>query len=128
MNIRDSVKNNVEYGRKLVASGWEGAQEGGKEGLNGESLPSVLAESAKDSWALIAIGAGVGVLASYLANKRKLTPQTALFGLLGGALGFSVGMTWGTRHVTGAAARGAMRHINAARDEHWLENNPIDYA
>ncbi len=128
MTIRDSFKENMEYGRKLVASGLQGAQEGGREGLQGESLPKVVLESAKDSWALVVIGAGLGVLGSYLANKRKLSPQAVLFGALGGALGFSVGMSWGTRHVTGSAARGAMRKINAARDEHWLENNPIDYA
>lgn len=128
MTFRETFKDNIEYGRKLVNSGLEGVQEGGREGLRGQSLPEVVLDSAKDSWALVAIGAGVGVLASYLANKRKLTPQVALFGVLGGVLGFSIGLSWGTRHVTGGAARGAMRKINATRDEHWLENNPIDYA
>lgn len=128
MTFRESFKDNVEYGRKLVNSGLQGVQEGGREGLQGESLPRVVLDSAKDSWALVAVGAGLGLLGSYLANKRKLTPQVALFGLIGGALGFSVGLSWGTRHVTGGAARGAMRKISATRDERWLENNPIDYA
>jgi hypothetical protein len=34
----------------------------------------------------------------------------------------------GTRHLTGDMAREAKRNINAARDAHWLEKNPIDYA
>jgi hypothetical protein len=29
--------------------------------------------------------------------------------------------------VTGAVVRGAIKNVNAARDERWLELNPIDY-
>jgi len=48
--------------------------------------------------------------------------------LLGAAIGFSTGMAWGTRRLTGDMARGAKKNIDTARDAHWLEKNPIDYA
>jgi hypothetical protein len=48
--------------------------------------------------------------------------------LLGGALGFGVGVAWESRRLTTSVASGAAKSISKVRDEHWLEKNPIDYA
>lgn len=128
MRVPEWVDDRLEYGRKLVSTGLEGAQAGGEAALGEEKLPKVLLESAPSSVALAALGAGVGVLCSYLGNKKKLTGESVLFGVLGGVAGFLVGLGWSTRHLTNGAAVGAMRNIRTARDEHWLERHPIDYA
>jgi hypothetical protein len=126
--VAEWVGENLEYGRKLVNSGLEGAQAGGEAALGEDSVPQVLLESAPSSVGLAAIGAGVGVLCSYLGNKRKLSNECALFGMLGGIAGFLVGMGWTTRHLTNGLAVGAIKNIKTVRDERWLDRHPIDYA
>jgi hypothetical protein len=128
MKVPEWVDDRLEYGRKLVNTGLEGAHAGGEAALGEDHLPKVLLESAPSSVGLAALGAGVGVLCSYLGNKRKLSGEAALFGVLGGVAGFLVGFGWSTRHLTNGVAVGAMRNIRTARDEHWLERHPIDYA
>jgi hypothetical protein len=128
MTVTEWVGENLEYGRKLVNSGIEGAHAGGEAALGEEKLPRVLAESAPSSLGLAAIGAGMGMLCSYVGNKRKFSSEGALFGILGGVTGFLVGLGWGTRHLTNGVAVGAMRNIKTVRDERWLKRNPIDYA
>lgn len=128
MNVTEWVGENLEYGRKLVNTGLEGAQAGGEAALGDERLPAVLAESAPGSLGLAALGAGVGLVCSYLGNKRKLSKESVVFGLLGAVTGLLVGLGWSTRHVTNGIAVGAMKNINMARDEHWLDRHPIDYA
>lgn len=128
MNVTEQVRETLEYGRKLVNTGLEGAQAGGEAALGEERLPEVLIESAPASVGLAALGAGVGILCSYFGNKRKITRESAVFGVLGGIAGFLVALGWSTRHLTNGCAHGAMRNIRSARDEHWLEHHPIDYA
>jgi len=48
--------------------------------------------------------------------------------LLGGAIGFSAGMAWKNRGVTGSAVSEALSSMGKVRDEHWLDRHPIDYA
>jgi hypothetical protein len=50
------------------------------------------------------------------------------YGLLGGAIGFGVGVAWESRRLTASVASGALKNIGRVRDEHWFELNPIDYA
>lgn len=128
MNVTEWVGESIGYGRKLVNTGLEGAHAGGEAALGEERLPEVLLESAPASVSLAALGAGIGILCSYLGNKRKITKESAVFGVLGGVAGFLVALGWSTRHVTNGCAVGAMRNIRSARDEHWLERHPIDYA
>ena len=128
MKVTDWVEENLDYGRKLVSSGLEGAHAGGEAALGEERIPEVLLQSAPSSVGLAALGAGLGVLCSYLGNKRKMSKEAALFGILGGLTGILIGVGWSTRHVANGCAVGAMRNIKSARDEHWLENHPIDYA
>jgi len=47
---------------------------------------------------------------------------------VGSVLGFFAGFSWKTRNVTSSVALFAARELRKARDERWLELNPIDYA
>ena len=49
-------------------------------------------------------------------------------GLVGGAFGAAAALAWASRGFAGIAARKAVLQVNAARDAHWLETHPIDYA
>ena len=128
MSVSEWVGENLEYGRKLVSTGLEGAHAGGEAALGEERLPEVLLESAPASVGLAVVGASLGILCSYLGNKKKMTRESAVFGVLGGVAGFLVALGWSTRHLTNGCAVGAMRNIRSARDERWLERHPIDYA
>jgi hypothetical protein len=122
------IKSNIDYGKSLVDTGVDGARSAGTAMLNGECVGSVLARSAAKAWPSVAIAAGLGVLCTCLATRKK-KPSTAIAsGLIGGALGFGAGLAWETRRLTGSMARGAMKNVGIARDAHWLSKNPIDYA
>jgi len=98
----------------------------GRLTLKDEPAGSVLSHSVRKSWKPAAIGACLGVLASVW--KRDPKPSTALrSGFVGTTLGLAGGVVWNSRSVTGAVVRGAIKNVNAARDERWLELNPIDY-
>ena len=128
MTVSEWVGENLEYARDLVSTAVDGAKDGSKTVPVEDRLPKVLVKSAPSSLGLAALGASVGVLCSYFGNKRKLTAESALFGALGAVTGLIIGVGWSTRHVTNGMAQGAIRNINTARDAHWLERHPIDYA
>jgi len=122
------IKSNIDYGKSLVDTGVDGARSAGTAMLKGECVGSVLARSAIKSWPSVAVAAGLGVLCTCLATRKKKPVTAIATGLLGGALGFGAGLAWETRRLTGSMARGAMKNVGIARDAHWLEKNPIDYA
>jgi hypothetical protein len=127
--VGEWLKSSIGYGRSLLDSGFEGARSTGGTALAGEPIASVLSRSARRARRLTTIGACVGVLGAYLPNRRRPLCSAALgWTLVGAAIGFSTGMAWETRRLTGAMARGAMRNMGSVRDAHWLERNPITYA
>jgi|NGEPerStandDraft_6_1074524.scaffolds.fasta_scaffold17290_2 hypothetical protein len=128
MTVAEWVGENLEYGRRLVNTGLEGAQAGGEAALGEETIPRVLVDSAPSAVGLAALGAGAGVLCSYLGNKRKLSKEGLVFGVLGGVAGLLIGLGWSTRHLTKGIRVGAMKNIKSVRDERWLDRHPIDYA
>ena len=130
MTTREWIESNIiDYGRNLVCSGLEGAFSARDKTLEGAPVRSVLVNSVRSSCMPAVIGAYVGALGASLGNRRKPNYGAVVgAGLLGAAIGLSTGMAWDTRHLTGGMARGAKKNINAARDAHWLEKNPIDYA
>ncbi len=71
MELGEWVKSNVDYGRRLVGSGIEGARSGQEEFLNGEPLAPFLGESVKGALLPAAVGACVGVLVGYPICRRK---------------------------------------------------------
>ena len=128
MTLREWSKANSEYGRKLVSSGLEGARSGREEFLHGKPLAPFLNESARHSLGPAVIGACLGILGSRSGDGERASGRTLAYGLLGGAVGFGAGMAWESRHLTESVAFGALRNIGKIRDEHWLEQHPIDYA
>jgi len=120
--------SNFDYGRDLVNSGVQGARTAGQSSLGEAPVSSVLVDAVRRAWAPAAVGAYVGALGASLGHRRKPNyGAIAGAGLLGAAIGIVTGMAWGTRHLTGDMARGAIRKIDATRDAHWLEKNPIPY-
>jgi hypothetical protein len=128
MKIGDWLKSEVEYGRDLAGSGWQGARSVYDSILLGERAGAILGRSVRDSWAPTAMGAGVGALCGLLAQRRK--PNTAVvvaMGVVGGVVGFTAGVAWDTRQLSSGMARGAMRNIGSTRDSHWLGKHPINF-
>lgn len=128
MELGEWVKSNVDYGRRLVDSGIEGARSGQDEFLNGEPLAPFLGESVRGALVPAAVGACVGVLVGYPISRRKSTAATWAYGLLGCAVGLTTGMAWKSRHLSSSVAGSAMKSIGKVRDEQWLTKHPIDYA
>jgi hypothetical protein len=128
MGMGKWVKSNVDYGRRLVGSGIEGARSGQNDFLNGEPLAPYLGESVKGALLPAAIGVCVGVLAGYPIWRRKSKAVTLAYGLLGGAIGLTTGMAWKSRHLSASVAGSAMKNIGKVRDQLWLTKHPIDYA
>ena len=128
MSVREWSKSSIDYGRKLLDSGLEGARSGEGEFLQGEPLAPFLEESARQALEPATIGVFLGVLSSCAGNRENSASKTLLYGLLGGVIGFGVGVAWGSRRLAASVASSAFESMGKVRDEHWLENNPIDYA
>lgn len=124
MSVREWSQSEVEYGRKVLDSGLEGARSGLEAFLDGRPLTPFLSESIRKALKPAAFGAVLGVLASCPGSRRRSAGSVLGFGLLAGA----AGMIWQLRHVTAYIASSAWKNIDRVRDEHWLEKNPIDYA
>jgi hypothetical protein len=118
----------VKYGRKLVHAGITGIRNGQDSARGEQSLTRIAADAARDSLTLALIGACVGLLGLQFGEKRDRPAKALLLGALGSAVGFCVGFGWKTRNVTSSVAHSTARELRRARDEHWLELNPIDYA
>jgi hypothetical protein len=128
MKPGDWLKSSVGYGRSLVGSGWEGLRSAEQAALGEASIGSVLVGALRESWLPAAIGAYVGALGAALGQRRKPNyPALVGASLLGGVIGLTTGTAWGTRRLAGDMARGARKNIDAVRDRHWLEKNPIPY-
>jgi len=127
MALRKWSKSNLDYGRKVLNSGLEGARSGREAFLKGSPLTLFLSESARNAWEPAAIGACIGLVGSYPGNPPSIRRAFG-YGILGGAIGFGAGIAWESRHLTASVARGALRNVDRVRDEHWFEAHPIDYA
>lgn len=128
MNLRKWSQSEVEYGRKVLNSGLAGARSGQEAFLDGKPLTPFLSKAVRNASTPAAVGAILGVLGSFPGNRRCSAKRALAFGFLGWAVGLSVGIAWQSRGLTACAAGGAVRNIGRARDEHWLETHPIDYA
>ena len=128
MSLDAWLKSGVAYGWDLLCSAAEGARSAGEEIREEESPRSVLMRSARTSLVPSVAAASLGLAAGFWVSKRKPAHKAVAFGVLGAVIGFAGGMAWGTRHVTGGIARGAIKKVDAARDAHWLTKHPVDYA
>jgi len=128
MTISEWSKSEIDYGRKLVNSGLEGARFGRAEFLRGKSFTPFLNGSAMNALGAAVVGGCIGLLGTYLASRRRSTRKTCAFGIFGTALGLGVGVAWENRRLGTGIVSSAWKNIGRTRDEHWLERNPIDYA
>lgn len=122
------MTSTLRYGKQLIDAGVSGIRAGQDAARGQEPLSSVAADAARGSLALAAIGAGIGLLQSCLTSKPNRLSNALAFGFAGSALGFTAGFAWNTRRVTTSVANSTKRELRKARDAHWLELNPIDYA
>jgi hypothetical protein len=128
MKIGDWLKSEVEYGRDLADSGWQGARTARDSMLQGEPVGAIFGRSVRASWAPTVLGAGMGALSALLIQRRKPNPAAVLaLGVVGGVVGFTAGVAWDTRQLSSGMARGAIRKIGTARDSHWLGKHPINF-
>lgn len=112
------------YVKQLARAGLEGIDAARHEHDGGVLTPPLQTAV----WTPTAIGATVGMLSTHLIGKRKSASRVAMGGLAGSVLGLGAALAWASRGFIGPAARTAKRRVNAARDAHWLETHPIDYA
>jgi len=129
MNVGSWLQSEMEYGRDLADSGWQGARAAWDSAKQTEEIEQVLSRSVRAAWAPTLVGAGVGAFCALLMQRRKSTsPAVALsLGVAGGLLGFAAGVAWETREISSEVARGALRQMGTTRDEHWLEKHPINF-
>jgi hypothetical protein len=128
MDFRHWSKSEIEYGRKILDSGLEGARSGEEEFLHGRPLKPFITGSIRTAMIPAALGASVGIVSNLPANGHRSIGRMLLFGFLGGAIGFSTGLAWENRRLTASAAHAALRNIHRVRDEHWVEKHPVAYA
>jgi hypothetical protein len=128
MGFGERLQASVNYGEKVLNSGLEGARAGREAFLNGKPLTPFLGESVQNAWKPAAIGACIGLLSSCSVNGHKSIRKVVTYGFLGGVIGFGAGVVWGSRHLVASVAAGARKNMGKVRDEHWLDEHPIDYA
>ena len=128
MGLRSWSTSNLEYGRKVLSSGLEGARSGREAFLQGGCLTPFVRESVCHVWKSAVVGACVGALGSMSRNRHRSVSRTLAYGVMGSAVGFGLGLAWKSRRLTESIASGALQSIAKVRDEHWLESHPIDYA
>jgi len=121
-------KSSLDYGRRVVSSGIEGARYGREVFLHGRPLAPFLSESIRNAWEPAALGALLGVFGGCAGNRQRSVGRALACGVLGGAVGFGVALAWESRRLTASVGREAFRSMSRTRDEHWLETHPIDYA
>jgi hypothetical protein len=127
MDLQKWSKSEVEYGKKVLNSGLEGARSGEEAFLHGNPPTPYLTDSVRRALVPAAVGACLGALSSVPGNDRSIG-RMLVFGLLGGLIGFSSGMTWESRALTESAVHGALQNVHKVRDEHWVEKHPVAYA
>lgn len=128
MNAKAWSKSKVEYGRKLVDSAVDGIRTGEDEFLVDGRLAPYLAKGAARSLAPAAIGAILGAYCGGLRRENRSAARILTGCILGGLVGFGAGMLWETRYLTESIGANVRKRVQSVRDEHWLEEHPIDYA
>jgi hypothetical protein len=118
------LESDFAYLRQLARAGMDGIDSARHDIDGGVFTPPLQTVV----WKPTALGATIGMLSAHLVGNRKSVSRVALGGLAGSVFGFGAAMAWASRGFIGPAARTAMRRMNAARDAHWLETHPIDYA
>ena len=128
MNLSTWSKDNVEYGRKLVSCGLDGARSGRQVFLHDKAARRLQEESIQRALKPAVIGACLGIVGGFPGNRNRSVGRVLAFAGLGAAIGFAAGLGWQNLDLTTCVASAAWKSIGRTRDEHWLEKHPIDYA
>ncbi len=128
MNPARPSRSTFDYGRKLAHSVAQGATSGREEFLHGRPFTPFLGESARHALSSAFVGACLGLLRPHPERRHKSAGRALADGVLGCAIGFTAGVAWESRRLAASMAAGAWKKLEKARDEHWLETHPIDYA
>jgi hypothetical protein len=127
MSFLEWTRPNFEYGKRLVDSALEGARAGEGAFLHDKPIAPYLNESAQSAIGTAVIGTCLGILGN-LSSGNRSARRTVACGVMGGVLGFGAGLLWKSRALTTSVASAAWKNVRKTRDEHWFEQNPIDYA
>jgi hypothetical protein len=128
MSLRDWFRSDCEYGRKLLSAGVSGARVEGEKFLRGKRLVPLFAESSRSVLGVAAVGACIGAVGGFLRNRQRSATSVFVSSMVGGAIGFGVGVASRHRGLGASIISGALSRIARVQDERWLEENPIDYA
>jgi hypothetical protein len=127
MEPEGKIRSGFHYGRELVNSGLSGLRNGCDSHLHGQPLGDVLSQSARGAIGLAAIGTCAALFGSCF-SRRDRRAKAVGYGVAGSVIGLIVGLAWKTRQLTASMGRSALKEISTVRDQHWLQNHPIDYA
>jgi hypothetical protein len=127
MEPEGKIRNRLQYGRALVNSGLSGLRNGRVAHLQGQPLSCVLSESARGAIGLAAIGTCAALIGSCF-SRRDRRAKAVGYGVAGSVIGMLLALGWKTRDLTASMGRSALKEMGTVRDEHWLQNHPIDYA
>jgi hypothetical protein len=123
MQTSDGFAPNLTYLKSLVVAGLDGISQARREARDSVFTPAL----GPVAWKSVAAGACAGALGARVTGSQKV-PRLVLGVLVGTLAGLGAAVAWTSRSFTASAARSALQLVNAARDAHWLEANPIDYA
>ena len=123
MKTSPSLKSDITYFNCLTRAVFDGITSipGGTGGSTSDPV------SATAVWTPAAVGAAIGVLTAGLSGRHKPGYLVAAGGLVGSAVGFSVGVAWTSREFTRSIVRATIQKVNKVRDARWLEFNPVNY-
>jgi hypothetical protein len=124
MSHRESLANNFKYGRTILQAGIRGLRRA-EQGLLDRDSKHYLAESAREALVCAALGGGLAALESEINHRFRGRLARVL---ACGSLAFCADFAWRTRNMSSHLMDSAAREITMVRDQHWLEENPIDYA
>lgn len=117
-----SLAQTFAYTRTLVQAGITGLRTA--EADTNQHAPK-FTYAATGAMKAAAIAAGIGLLASGMKRNPKRAVRNAL--ALGGVT-FCTHLYWTSRTVAPTMLAAVRKQVSKARDQHWLELNPVDYA
>jgi hypothetical protein len=115
------------YARKLLNAGFSGIRSGRPAAFHERPVSNILSDAAATLVPLAAAAASVALFHSFATNRGR-SANIWTYGAVGTAIGLIAGVGWQSRKVAASLAHSAVTEVNKTRDQHWLEQHPIDYA
>jgi hypothetical protein len=128
MTVAEWSRSTVDYGRKLMESTVSGVRVAEDQFREGGHLAPYFERCARRSTTPATLGVVLGACAGYYSGRSRRVARIVAGGILGGLAGFGIGMLWETRQLSQTVGSSVKKNVRQVRDEHWLEQNPIDYA